>query len=305
MNSKYIKIVFLVMGLFAYASNKAFAAESGANQPVKKKSTRSKSSSKKGTSSKSKDSKYIQNGVYVIPSCTDSEEIRKASELMSEVINQIQYHDTKGGYNITQKHDKDTTMQYKNILGDESIQKVDVRIRGSHQYNDIIQMLCKCHNVIEFGDIRVKGRAILRYTPSLIMIKQRYTNRSKTEGDKFYALFSKVEISSNETIIAYASADVNTKNDPIQKKDEDNTSIAEDSSSNADVSEDMTIVETKKQKVANIFGFIIKKEDNFIHITHISSVNGQAPFSHNYVIQVIRTNKLADIIRLRDPYKLS
>ncbi|CAD2099474.1 fam-a protein [Plasmodium vinckei] len=308
MNSKYIKIFFLVIGLFAYASNKAFAAESGSKKSAQKKSTRSKSASKKGASSNSKSSsssssKYVQNGVYVVPSCTNPEEVRKASELMDEVIKRLQYHATNEGYNKITQHDMHITKQYKNYVGEEGVQKINIRIRGAEKYNDIIQMLCRTHAVVEFGDIRVKGRTILRYTPSLVMIKQRYTNLSKTERDYFYALFSKTEISPNETIIAYASADVNVKNEAIQKIDEDDTSTAGDSSSNADASQEATIVETKKQNVANIFGFIVKKEGPFINVTHITSVNEQAPFSHNYAIQVIRTNKLAGVMRLRDTYK--
>ncbi|CAD2088336.1 fam-a protein [Plasmodium vinckei brucechwatti] len=305
MNSKYIKIVFLVIGLFAYASNKAFAAESESKKSAQKKSTRSKSASKKRTSSDAKSSsssssKYVQNGVYVVPPCTNPEEIIKASELMDEVIKRLQYHATNEGYNKAAQHDQHITKQYKHYVGEEGVQKINIKIRGAEKYNDIIQMLCRTHAVVEFGDIRIKGRTILRYTPSLVMIKQRYTNLSKTERDYFHALFSKTEISPNETIIAYASADVNTESEAIQKIGEDDTSTAGDSSSNADVSQEAAIVETKKQKVANIFGFIIKKDENFINITHISSINGQAPFSHDYAIQVIRTNKLADIMRLRD-----
>ncbi|VTZ67848.1 fam-a protein [Plasmodium chabaudi chabaudi] len=321
MNSKYIKIVFLVIGLFAYASNNAFASESRPRKSVQKTSTRGRSASRSETSrndgsASSDDNPNIKKGEYIIPICRNPEEVRKATRLMDDVIKRLEYHATNDGYDKAKQHDKHITKQYKNHADQGGVQKINIKIRGSQKYNDIIHMLSKRLPVLEFGDIRVKGRTIVKYSPDLVMIKQRYTNRARTMKAYFHALFAKIKISPNETIIAYASADVDGETDVIHKidgntsKDDDASSIAEsylsqaeDSLSIGDVPQEATIVEAQKQRVANVFGFIVKKEEHYVNVTHISSVNEQTPFSHNYAIQVIRTNRLAELMRLRDSYR--
>ncbi|EAA22845.1 hypothetical protein [Plasmodium yoelii yoelii] len=122
------------------------------------------------------------------------------------------------------------------------------------------------------------------------MIKQRYRNVSKTFKGHFHALFSKVEISPNTTMIAYASADINDQNSTIQEINGNGTSINGASLESDNNSQEKAITGVPKQKAANIFGFLVKKEDNHVKITHISSINENIPFSHNYIIQILNIN---------------
>ncbi|SCL85925.1 hypothetical protein PBNK65NY_000509100 [Plasmodium berghei] len=116
------------------------------------------------------------------------------------------------------------------------------------------------------------------------MVQQRCRNLFELPQKYFYALAEKFEISENTTVIVYASANINDHN-RSDKKFYKNTILESANLFKTEVNSEIDIRNGELKKLfVNLLGFFIKKEDEHVDLTCVSSIydnvsNAKNPFT--------------------------
>ncbi|EAA19542.1 hypothetical protein [Plasmodium yoelii yoelii] len=115
------------------------------------------------------------------------------------------------------------------------------------------------------------GKIARVYTPNLVIIQQRFKKRPWSREKYFYALAAEFKISEDKTIIVMTSANINDHNSK-NKKPFENTLIKSANLFKIDIDSEDDIRKGKlKKAIVNIAGYIIKKEDKCLDVTHVES----------------------------------
>ncbi|SBW38365.1 hypothetical protein PBNK65E_000520400 [Plasmodium berghei] len=115
------------------------------------------------------------------------------------------------------------------------------------------------------------------------MVQQRFRNLFELPQKYFYALAAKFEISENTTVIVYVSANINDHN-RADKKFYKNTILESANLFKTEVNSEIDIRSGELKKLfINLLGFFIKKEDEHVDLTCVSSIydvsNAKNPFT--------------------------
>ncbi|WBY54422.1 fam-a protein [Plasmodium yoelii yoelii] len=270
MSKWYTKLFFFVLIVFAYVNNKILASTPSPYPPTLIPVNNN-----------------VNQGNDSEPPllCRDPEEIRRATELMNEAVIHLQHHATSTEeYRLISNFDNGTSAYFKNHGGHTIIEKLNNKIPDSNKYNAIVKTLSNL-NRVKIADGNVITIKVVRvYTPNLVMIQQRYINLSGSSQKYFYALVTKVETSENTTVIAYTSANINDYN-RADKKFYKNTILENANLFKTEVDSEIDIRNGELRKLfVNLFGFLIKKEDEQVDLTCVSSIydnvsNARNPFT--------------------------
>ncbi|ETB59939.1 hypothetical protein YYC_03289 [Plasmodium yoelii 17X] len=217
--------------------------------------------------------------------CSNPEEIRRATELMNEAVIHLQYHATSTDeYRLIYNSNNGASAYFKNHGGHTIIEKLNNKIPDSNKYNAIIKAICDLNRIkIVDGNV-ITGKVIRVYNPNLMLVQHRYRDLFGSTQKYFYALATKVEISENTTIIAYTSANINDHN-CADKKFYQNTIVESANLFKTEVDSETDIRNGKLKKLfVNLLGFLIKKEDEHVDLTCVSSIydnvsNARNPFT--------------------------
>ncbi|VTZ66348.1 fam-a protein [Plasmodium chabaudi chabaudi] len=270
MSKWYIKIFFCVLILFVYVTNKVLASSPAPHTPT---------SISVDNSLEQRD--VSENSVL----CTDPEEIRNVTELMNEAVMHLQYHATSTEeYELVSNADNGTSVYFKKHGGHTDIEKLYNKVPDPNKYNSIIKYLCDLNRIKIVDGYVITVKIARIYTPNLVMVQQRYRNLYESSQKYFYAFATKVEIAENTTAIVYTSGNINDHN-RADKKSYRNTIVESANSFKTEVNSDADIRNGELKKLfVNLLGFLIKKEDDHVDFTCVSSIydsisDAQNPFA--------------------------
>ncbi|SCM21943.1 fam-a protein [Plasmodium chabaudi adami] len=284
MNKRSINIFCVFLSVIGHMNNKVFASE---YDPDNAPST-------SGNSNLGVRAEQIKR-----PLCTNPEETKNAVELMNDAIKELQHHATSAeDYSLLHKHD-DGSVEYFKKHGNADIHKFIHKIPDADTYDSVINILFNYDCTQKIGKSIVKEKVVREYTPSLVMVQQRYTNKDLSFQGYYYAISKKDHISNDTTVIALASANINDHNKADQKNYK-NDILERANSFTAEVDSEEDIRKGKLKKMfVNLSGCLIIKKHNHIDITHISSMNRNAFPGPNARVKKSIAKKLETYINLR------
>ncbi|SCL92272.1 fam-a protein [Plasmodium chabaudi adami] len=265
MNKFYIQIVFFLLSVSVYLNNKTLATE-----PASGKTTKTKSKNSYATSEEI----YEKNKELL---CTKPEEIKNAEKLMNEATIHLIDH-AKSSYKRVGESSLYKAFLYKKKHDDNTdVVKLIYRKNDPNKYNKIIGKLWD-PDIKNLVDPRSTKRKIARvYNPNLVIIQQRYKDSIFGRWKYFYALAKKVQISEDTTVIAMTSANIN--DDHPSDKEYKNTIIENANLFTTEIDSEEDIKKGKLTKTfLNIGGYIIKKNEEYVLITYVGSINGHTIF---------------------------
>ncbi|VTZ76183.1 fam-a protein [Plasmodium yoelii] len=263
MNKFYIQIVLFLLNTSLYMNNKTLAIEPAPGEDAAPELTYHYLTPEE----------IYEKNKHLL--CTNSEEIIQAGEVMNEAVEHLKYHATSmDGYELCDKNPDSSMLFYnKKHQGYINIEKINFKVDDPDNYNEIINMLWDPDYPIFFNMGFVKIARV--YTPNLVMIQQRYKKKFGRRQRYFYALFTKVEISENKTIVVMTSANINDHNPSNKKYKNEIVKSANLFKTDIDSEEDIRKGKLKKTFV-NLIGYLIEKKDRYINITYVDSIEGHS-----------------------------
>ncbi|CXI39096.1 fam-a protein [Plasmodium berghei] len=318
-NKGYSDIIFFLLIILIYVSNKTFASEYILSNTIPYNTIRRRNTSKNDSLRKSSLLNTTLNKAYPIniedsfilgnnssneaheqidlTICTNPEEIRKTTEIINDALSILRYHATsEENYKLQYVYDKDALVYFKKH-GNTDIEKLDLKIRNSNKYNDVINNLWDPYGTKHFNDYFINGNVVRIYNPNLLMIQQRNIDPTQSPQESVYALASKIEISEDITVIIIASANVNDYNNS-NKKTYKNKNLEISNSLNTSSSPESYIKEESK-KTFNLSGFFIKKKGNYINVTYVNAMDDNTS-SKKYSIKKSKGPNIAFYLRLME-----
>ncbi|CAD2100760.1 fam-a protein [Plasmodium vinckei] len=273
MNKFYIQIVFFLLSVSVYLSNKTLATA-----PAPGTATKYQLRSRYATPEQI----YIQNNHLL---CTNSTETINAEKLMNEAATQLEHHSkNKEGYKLRIPYiDSNTNFSIKKHEG-TIVQRMNFKYYLSSKYNAIINMLWDPALANDFNNGSVKRKIVRVYSPNLVMIQQRYKNSTFGRWKYFYALAAKVDVSKNTTAIVMTSANIidhNRSSDEYKNKIIENANLFKTEINSED---DIRSGKLKKTFV-NITGYLLEKTSAYVNITYLESIDGHTSNYQKFILE--------------------
>ncbi|CAD2106433.1 fam-a protein [Plasmodium vinckei brucechwatti] len=303
MNKGYIKIVFCLLNMLACIIDNVLASgwntgHCAIQKPYLFSTNRNNTATRKQIPQNNPNSSFQINKKGNDLSRTNSVEIKNANLFMDEASTILQqFASNNDDYNLFQEYGDDVFLYFKKNVNPD-IGKLNFKIPVPDAYEDIINMLWDPNAPRNYFDEFVNGKIVRTYDPNLVMIQHRYKCRGQSEQIYFHALFKKAQISEDTTIIVMASANINDRY-PFNKEYK-NDIIKGSSLFKADIPSDNDIRNGKLIKMfVRISGFVIKKEDKYVDITHIDSVNFNCHFTPRIDVQNAKAMKMLNVVKLK------
>ncbi|KEG04701.1 fam-a protein [Plasmodium vinckei vinckei] len=277
MNKGYIKIALALLSVAGFMQNIAFADDSGSSPP-----------------------KHKEN----VPLPPSPEEAKQAADVMAEALAIAQKHAQKSeDYKLYSKEDDGAILYFKKI-NETEIGKLDLIIPNADSYADIVNMIWDPNGAKNFDSTFIEGNLPQVYNENLVIIQQRYKSAIGSWQRYYHALANKVELSKDETAILLASSDMNDHDGHCTRK-YINPIVESANSFKPDINsqEDIRKGELSKMYV-NLVAFFIKKGEDNVKITYISSIDPNVPwYVPGAVIKKALVKKFINMIQLRDIFK--
>ncbi|VTZ70657.1 fam-a protein [Plasmodium chabaudi chabaudi] len=216
--------------------------------------------------------------------CTNPEEIIKASELMNEAIEHLEYHATDiDNYETWIANNCKYMFFYKKKhKGHTNVEKIQYTVYGSNKYNEVINKLWNPDQAQFLNTISVKRKIVRVYNPNLVIIQQRYKKDSMEREEYFYALVKKAQISKDTTIIVMTSANINDHNPSGTKYK--NTIIENANLFTTDIDSEDDIRSGKLKKTfVNIAGSLIQNKSGHVNVTYVESIIFSFIYKHIFI----------------------
>ncbi|SCL94400.1 fam-a protein [Plasmodium chabaudi adami] len=216
--------------------------------------------------------------------CTNPEETIKASKLMNEAIEHLEYHATDiDNYETWIANNCKYMFFYKKKhKGHTNVEKIQYTVYGSNKYNEVINKLWNPDQAQFLNTISVKRKIVRVYNPNLVIIQQRYKKDSMEREEYFYALVKKAQISKDTTIIVMTSANINDHN-PSGKKYK-NTIIENANLFTTDIDSEDDIRSGKLKKTfVNIAGSLIQNKSGHVNVTYVESIIFSFIYKHIFI----------------------
>ncbi|SCL89492.1 Acidic phosphoprotein precursor PCEMA1, putative [Plasmodium chabaudi adami] len=207
---------------------------------------------------------------------TNPEEITNAVKLMNEAVTHLKYYATNNdGYELCQSDNNGRSLTYYKKKHEDNtyVLKVDLGIHDLNKYNKTISKFWNPD--INKPLITGFAKIVRVYNQNLVMIEQHYKEKSNGCQKYFYALATKAEISTDKTIIAMTSVNINDHN-PFGKEYK-NTIVESANLFTTEIDSEEDIREGKLEKIfVNLAGYLIEKKSDHIYIAYIESIDGHS-----------------------------
>ncbi|CXJ06159.1 fam-a protein [Plasmodium berghei] len=302
MNKGYIKIVFCLLSMLICMNNNILASEDTPEvSALRKYALRSKArrnvALRKNIPHNISPCELYEQNIHLL--CTKYNETKKATKLMDEAVELLQQYATDTSDYYLYSIYEDDVFLYFNKHVNPCVGKLKLKISAPDAYEDIINLLWNPNAVYHFCKDFANGKVVRVYDPSLVIIQHRYINHTRSIQGYFYSLAKKVEISKYITIIVMASANINDYN-AFDKNIYKNTIIESANLFKIDIDSEDDIRNGKLIKMfVNLSGFIIKKEDTHVDITHIDSIEFNCPNVPWWYIRKAKAIKMLDFSKLK------
>ncbi|SCN26572.1 fam-a protein [Plasmodium berghei] len=235
--------------------------------------------------------------------CTDPEETQKATELMNEAVTALQK--IAKNVDVCDHVNKqfDIDLYCKKHEEDTEIAIFSFEIKKSNNYNEIINKVWSPNGIKSFDEYHIKEKIVRVYNPNLVMMQQRRNSIVGPFKKYSYVLATKVEVSSDTTIIVFSSANINDYNS-ASRNTYTNTILksANEFKTNVNSEEDIKDGKLKKFYI-NLYGYIIKKEERRIDVTYVYSINTMAydvSYAPSFITKMEKSEKLLMLSSLKE-----
>ncbi|SCL92323.1 fam-a protein [Plasmodium chabaudi adami] len=279
MNKGYIKVILALLSVTGYMQNIVFASE---HDPS-------------ANSSNETSTQLLS---------ADPEEAKQAEAIMANVLNIAKKHakHTKD-YSVYTEVDDEAILHLKYVNNTE-VGKLEFTIHDPNIYDNVVNLIWDPNGATYFDETFIEGSTPQVYNENLVIIQQRYQSAIGSWQRYYHALAGKFELSSNETAILMASSDMND-HDGYCTKQYVNPIVDSINSFCPDINSQEDIRNGKLSKMfVNLMVFFIKKEADSIKITHISSVDANAPwFVPGAMVRKAKVTKMLNFLKLRDIFK--
>ncbi|CAD2089730.1 fam-a protein [Plasmodium vinckei lentum] len=306
MNNGYIKIVFCLLSIFVSMANNVLASgwkqEYYAIQKPSLFGTNRQNNTAICKQIPQQKNHYVEinkqkNGL----SCTNRIEIGNAKRLMYKASTILQnFASNNDDYNLFQEYEDDVFLYFKNNVNPD-VGKLNFKIPVEDAYEDIINLLWDPNAPRNFCNDFVSGKIVRIYDPNLVMIEHRYKARSQSGQAYFHALFKKAQISEDTTILVMTSADINDRNSSNKKCKNNIIESANVFKTKINTEKDIRKGKLEKMYV-NLSGFIIKKEDRYVDITHIDSIYLNCNSTNMMDAQKVKAMRMLDVVKLKHKF---
>ncbi|SCL83659.1 fam-a protein [Plasmodium chabaudi adami] len=300
MNKGCTKNVFILLSLFVCVNSKVFASEAESGVDLLRRFIRHNPEQNTTDISNTtltlpnNDSEPIEEqNKYLL--CTNSYEKENMLNIVNQAIMSLYYHN---------KNIKDDDLYYKysddvNIFFKEDenvdIAKINIKIKNTNKYNDIISTLWSPNGPKYFDDNFIDGQIARIYNPNLLMIQQRYQKYNLLFQKYYYSLSRKVHVSKNKTIIGNLHVYVNgPNNDNTEHNIKTIIEYINESEAGINFSEKL------KTLSFGLSGYIIKKKRGYIDFTYISTIDDAVSIAPKHCIKREKAIQMLNLIKLRD-----
>ncbi|SCL86640.1 fam-a protein [Plasmodium chabaudi adami] len=263
MNKFYIQIVFFLLSVSVYLNNRTLATESAPENATKTKSKNSYATSEEI---------YEKNKHQL---CTDSLEIRHATNVIFDAVEHLKYHAKSKNYDYVIEGKPYDHMLYceQNFQNNINVKKIKHTVDNPNKYNDVINEAWDPDHPKFFDTGDVERKIVRVYNPNLVLIQQRYKNWRFERQKYFYALAAKARLSEDVAVIIMASPIINDHN-PSKRKYK-NKVIKSANLFEIEIDSEDDIREGKLQKTSvNVAGYYIEKTYyGYFDVTYIESID--------------------------------
>ncbi|ETB56427.1 hypothetical protein YYC_05573 [Plasmodium yoelii 17X] len=301
MNKGYIKIIFSLLSMLICMSDNILASEDTPEvSALRKYSLRSKArrnaALRKLIPHNISPYELYEQNIHLL--CTKSKEIKKATKLMDEAVTFLQKYATiTRNFCLYNRFENDVFL-YFSKYSNPDVGKLEFKIPVPDAYEDIINLLWNPNGIHNFCSDFVSGKFVRVYDPSLAIMQHRYINNAQSTQGYVYFLAKKVDVSEDKTIIAMASANINDHNPSNKKYKNEIVKSANSFKIDIDSEDDIRNGNLIKMFI-NLSGFIIKKEDTHVDITHVDSIECNCPNVPWWYIQRAKAIKMLDFSKLQ------
>ncbi|CAD2083662.1 fam-a protein [Plasmodium vinckei lentum] len=306
MNNGYIKIVFCLLSIFVSMANNVLASgwkpEYYAIQKPSLFGTNRQNNTaicKQIPQQKNPSVKINKQRNDLL--CTSRQEIERAKQLMYNASTILQnFASSNDDYILFQEYEDDVFLYFKNNVR-PYVGKLNFKIPVEDAYEDIINLLWDPNAPRHFCKNFVNGKIVRIYDPNLVMIEHCYKDRSQSGQAYFHALFKKARISEDTTLLVMTSANINDRNSSSRKYKNYIVESANLFKTKINTEKDIRKGELEKMFV-NLSGFIIKKEDGYIDITHIESICFNCHSTNKMDVQKIKAMRMLHFVKLKQMF---
>ncbi|CAD2100862.1 fam-a protein [Plasmodium vinckei lentum] len=278
MNKGYIKIALALLSVASYMQGIAFARNTISNN--------------KPPSNEN------------IPLPASPEEAKQAADIMADALAIAQKHaQNSEDYKLHSKEDDGAILYFKKI-NETEIGKLDLIIPNPDSYADVVSMIWDPNGAKNFDNTFIEGSVPQVYNENLVIIQQRYKSAIGSWQRYYHAIANKVELSKDETAILLVSSDMNDHDGYCDKKYV-NPIVASANSFKPDINSQEDIRKGGLSKMyVNLVAFFIKKEEDSVKVTYISSVDPNVPwYVPGVAIKKALVKKFINMIKLREIFK--
>ncbi|SCM21940.1 fam-a protein, partial [Plasmodium chabaudi adami] len=238
-----------------------------------------------------------------IQTCTNNEETKNAAELMNDAVTVLQklVENLDESDIINKQYDID--LYCKNLGEDAEIAIFNFKISNPKHYDEIIKMIWNPNGTKRFNEYLINEKLVRLYKGNLVMMQQRHNSIVGPFNKYSYFVASKSEPSSDTTIIAFSSGNINDYN-RFARKVITNPILESANKFKANVNSEEDIRDGKLKKIyINLSGYLIKKQESHIDMTFVYSINTtnyDISYAPSFVIKMERSEKLLMLSSLKE-----
>ncbi|SCL83059.1 fam-a protein [Plasmodium chabaudi chabaudi] len=231
------------------------------------------------------------------------EEAKEAEDVMDEALDLAKKHvkHTKN-YKIYHKEDDEAILYFKRVNFID-IGKLELTIHNPDSYDGIVNMLWDPNGPKNYDHLFDTGSFFRTYNENLAIIQQHYNGPDGKWNLYCYALAKKFQLSEDETAIVFASSDMSGPGNTYERYE--NPIVEGASIFKPDIYSEKYIINGNLSQIfVNLMAFFIKKEADCVKITHISSIDYDAPlYVPQDLLKLLTSQKMVNVIKLREIFK--
>ncbi|CRG94832.1 fam-a protein [Plasmodium gallinaceum] len=232
--------------------------------------------------------------------CNHKSEIMKVNEIITEAVDVLyNFAVNDEDYYKYSTIDEHSNLYFKKVNNTE-VGKIELIFPDTSKLEKIIGIIWDENGARNFDPHFIEGKIIRIYDQNLILVQQSYKGTLGKEGRYFYILAHKKKINKNTYLIACLSLNINDNNKKCNIPFT-NPFINSANSFTLDIECDEKIKNSSLRKMhINLSGYFIKREESYIKLTYISSIDlGTSSLIPQFIIRKIKANKMLLLNLLR------
>ncbi|SOV83657.1 fam-a protein [Plasmodium sp. gorilla clade G3] len=233
--------------------------------------------------------------------CKDEEERMKVNEIIEEASNVLYNFSIKqDDYYKYSTIDEDSHLYFKKV-NNTDVGKIDLLFQDPSKFEKIIQTIWDENGTRKFDPYFIEGKILRIYDKDTILVRQSYKGTLGKEGRYFYIVAQKKKLNNNTYLITCVSLNINDNNEKCTSNFI-NPFIHSANSFTLNIECDENIKNSSlKRMYINLSGYHIKREDNCIKFTYVSSIElDTSPLIPQFIIRKVKAKKMLQLNTLRE-----